>query len=743
MNNLIETLKNKYNKLCSRQKEYDSNVNELNSNINKLLNAFDDYELLDDEDKKGICNMLDKEHVLLFKSNEKFFKAIKKFPNQPQVKKAKEVLLEIKNCLKEKIILDNKEVFDIVSENNKKLKVIKYYIDLLEKYNNDTYISSYDLYTIASLLHNSEIDDSIIDFYNSILINNNFIEKTDENEELSNEEYDSFIKRMKQINKSMCIEEFNDDKKIYNLLVTISEKNYEINYDDSDINSFMNIFNQQINSNDENDKELVKRIKFLIHLHNVQVDLTDEQKDFLGVLKEFYYEKVSSHTVDESSNKICELISYLEDDYKFENVSLLVNVFKAMEIKQIDQLKLIALITKNNSEKKCNEKNDFSGGIIELLDSNGISTDKLTEEEIEKLNSNLNNASEVIKHINKIYPDYLKSLDNDDSYFILVDLLIYSSKELINKIAKICNNAEIDIKSLLDYSPNILISNKIKRECYGEYDNFINNIDFCEQNNISPKDIENILLMDNKVLCNRYNILTKLYGLDISDCYNVLENEIIYVLIDMTIENHKLGYKYIKSNFKEFVENAFELSIGLIYCQDFLSYDDDNEEKVCLNKRLLDDASEDIKESLGDDYYLIRYNGAYWKDKYDDLMSLLNYTEDRNGRPYWIIPDKYDYIDESIFENPYIAHLENPKNKLKKNDYIYNLDGVYISRIKTLRICTFFKEKLQDIGENFDSDIVRFALRYEKSIRDGSVEQKIDHFNTVKKENKTKKKKKK
>ena len=751
MNNLIETLKIKYNKLSSRQKEYELSVKEINENINKLLNAFDNFEMLDEEDKKDICDMLDKEHVLMFKNNEKFFKAIKKFPNQPQVIKAKEVLAEIKECLRKNIINDNREVFNIVSENGKKIKVIKYYIDLFSKYTKDTYITSYDLYSAATLLHNSEIDDEIIDFYNTILINNNSLTPVEENEELSLDEYNDFVKRIKQINKSMSIDEANDDKKLYNLFNTILSKNYNISYDTTSVNEFINALNQQITADDEDDKDIVKRIKFFIHLHNVQVDLTDEQKDFVSKLKDFYKERVESHSIDEYSVKSCELITYLEDDYKFENVSLLVSIFKNMEIKPIDQLKLISLINKNNCSKQFNEKKDLNGGAIELLKSYNIETKYLVEEDISLLNSNLKNVSEVITHITKIKATYLEELSNDYTQVnILVELLVYSSKEIINKIFKICNKEEIDFVGLIDYSPYVLISKNIKKDCYGEYDNFMNNIEFCEQNNISVKSMENLLLEDNKVLRQRYNILTKLYGIDITGCETVLNNPIISILMDITIESSKLGYKFISANFDIFLKYCEELPLFLVYDSlndlynthenNLLRYDPSGE-KVILDEMLFRYIKDEAINHLGDDVYS-RTKGSRWDERYSKLLDLFSEKLDSNGRYYYIIPEKYDYIDESLFEDKFIAHLENPKNKLKKNDYIYNLDGTYISRIKFLRICTFLKDKLQELNEPFDLTVIKFALRFEKIFINGSVEQKIEKFYQLKNENRTKKKKK-
>jgi len=741
MNNLIEALKNKYNKLSSRQKDYEVSVNDINSSIDTLLNAFDDIDTLDEEDKKDICEMLDKEHVLMFKNNEKIFKVIKKFPNQPQVIKAKEALAEIKECIRKRVLTDNKEVFQIVSDNSKKLKVIKYYIDLFSQYNKDMYIASYDLYSVATLLHNGEIDDDIVDFYNTILINNNTISNIDETESLSLDEYNDFARRIKQINKSICLDEVNDDKRLYNLFNTILNKNYTVKYDDSTVNEFINALNQQIKNGDENDKDVVKRIKFFIHLHNVQVDLTEEQIEFVSMLKEFYKDRVESHDTDESSVKCCELITYLEDDYKFENVSLLVNVFKNMEIKPVEQLKLISLIVKNNSSKQYNENKELVGGAIELLKSYNIETKYLEEQDIEILNSNLKNVSEVITHLNKINPKFLEELSSVDTQTnILVELLIYSSKEIINKIAKICDNGQIDLIGLIDYSPYVLISRNIKKECYGEYDNFMNNIEFCNQNNIPVKSIENLLLEDNQVLRQRYNILTKLYGIDITGCEFILESSIISMLMDITIETHKLGYRYISENFDGFIKFSKELPIFLIYGLEMLRYDESTG-KVILDEGILAYTKSEVVNQLGNDYDP-RTVGMHWNDRFSELIELFPEQYDSNGRAYCIVPEKYDYIDESLFENKYIAHLENPKNKLKKNDYIYNLDGTYISRIKFLRICTFLKDKLQELNQPFDLTVIKFALRFEKIFTSGAMDQKIERFDTLKNENKSKRKKK-
>lgn len=740
MDKLIEILKQKYNIYSKRQISNKKAEKDINEQINQLISTFDNTESFDEEDIEYINSKLNRELSEKFKKIKSYLKVIKKYPNQSQIKEAKNILEEIKVYLKQKFINENKQVFDSVIEYDKKLKVLKYYIDMLENYDLNTYISSYDLYNISLFLHNSEIEEEIVDFYNTVLLNNNSLKESDEAEELDKECYDAFIRRLEKINKSMGMEQLDDDKKIVQVLNSILEKKYNVHYEDNSIDKIIDIFNKNITS--EEDKKIVNRIKFLIHVHNVSVELTNEQIDFINKLKDFYCEKIDSYEINNDTYyRIVELISFLEDDYKFENVGLLMTVFSNLEVEGTEQLKIISTIIKNNSTKKFNEQLNLTDSIEKVLKKNEIPLDYIDEDIIVILNDNLKNVTEVINHIITIDDNLLKDLAKEEkTLYTLIDLLIFSSKEIINKFIKICNEESLDSKKLIKSSPQIIISNKISGGSNGKFDNFIANIDFCKEKNIPVKSVENLLLEDNEILYHRYNTI-KLYGVDITGNEFVLENRALPIMMDVVIESSKLGFKYLQTNFDSFIKNANNLVMVLPFAPELL-VESSEEEKIILDEVKLVAIREKIKMEFGPAFDS-RTKGVCLKERYVELFKLFDIMKDSTGRYYFVVPEKYDYIDESIFENRYISYLENPKNKFKKNEYMYNLDGCLISRIKFLRLCTFLNDILPKVNEMLDSNAIKYALRFEKVFSDSFFEQKIEHFYELQTQSKTKKKKKK
>lgn len=740
MDKLIEILKQKYNIYSKRQISNKKAEKDINEQINQLISTFDNTESFDEEDIEYINSKLNRELSEKFKKIKSYLKVIKKYPNQSQIKEAKNILEEIKVYLKQKFINENKQVFDSVIEYDKKLKVLKYYIDMLENYDLNTYISSYDLYNISLFLHNSEIEEEIVDFYNTVLLNNNSLKESDEAEELDKECYDAFIRRLEKINKSMGMEQLDDDKKIVQVLNSILEKKYNVHYEDNSIDKIIDIFNKNITS--EEDKKIVNRIKFLIHVHNVSVELTNEQIDFINKLKDFYCEKIDSYEINNDTYyRIVELISFLEDDYKFENVGLLMTVFSNLEVEGTEQLKIISTIIKNNSTKKFNEQLNLTDSIEKVLKKNEIPLDYIDEDIIVILNDNLKNVTEVINHIITIDDNLLKDLAKEEkTLYTLINLLIFSSKEIINKFIKICNEESLDSKKLIKSSPQIIISNKISGGSNGKFDNFIANIDFCKEKNIPVKSVEKLLLEDNEILYHRYNTI-KLYGVDITGNEFVLENRALPIMMDVVIESSKLGFKYLQTNFDSFIKNANNLVMVLPFAPELL-VESSEEEKIILDEVKLVAIREKIKMEFGPAFDS-RTKGVCLKERYVELFKLFDIMKDSTGRYYFVVPEKYDYIDESIFENRYISYLENPKNKFKKNEYMYNLDGCLISRIKFLRLCTFLNDILPKVNEMLDSNAIKYALRFEKVFSDSFFEQKIEHFYELQTQSKTKKKKKK
>ena len=741
MNELIEILEKKYNIFISQYNINKSTQDKINNQIEELINSFDKIEIFCEEDINDICTMLDSDISSRFKNAGRYFKILNKYPNQPQIMSAKKVIEETKVALKKRLEDNNKNVYDSVEESLNKVENIKYYINMLKENTEDSYIESTDLYCITEFLNDEDITDTIIDFYNTILINNNSKKVIKESKPIDYNIYDSFINKVKQINKSMSPEQIKSDKKILRLLKTILEKDYNVHYEIENIKEIIDILNQYITNEEE--KEIIKRIKFLIHLHNVEVDLTDEQIEFVTILKDYYEDRVLSSCISDTASKNTELLSYLEDDYKFENVSLLLKVFNSMEISKVDQLKIISVIIKNNSNKKYNKKIDCSKGIIELFNEYNLSVEYLYEENIDNLNANLENVSEVLTHLINIDYDFVKDLSEDNYQIdILIDILMYSSKEIINKLVKLCNQEDIDLISLLNYSPYVLISSSIKKVGSGEFDKFVNNIEFCNSNDISVKAIEKFILEDTNNLSNRYSILTNLYQLDIKGNEKILENDSIINIMDRFIENHRLGYKLIKTDLVPILEKYKNFYLCILIYPKILSYDEELD-KVIINELILEQVSKKFQKEY-DDKKIFTKKTKYWNEKMDFFVSLFKYDKD----DMLLIPENYNYIDESLFENMYIEKLENPKNKIKKNDLVYNLDGCYISRIKVLRVCTYLKDVLPKYNQIFNYDAIKFALRFEKCldrdrIFDREFESKVEHFDTLKIENKTKKKKKK
>ena len=92
MDNVIKLLSEKYIVINNQYTSVEKDKKELDETIELLKNAFDNIDEFEEEDIIELRSMLKGEDVKKFDSIKKYFKGLKKFPNQSQVKKAKKLM---------------------------------------------------------------------------------------------------------------------------------------------------------------------------------------------------------------------------------------------------------------------------------------------------------------------------------------------------------------------------------------------------------------------------------------------------------------------------------------------------------------------------------------------------------------------------------------------------------------------------------------------------------------------------
>jgi len=346
----------------------------------------------------------------------------------------------------------------------------------------------------------------------------------------------------------------------------------------------------------------------------------------------------------------------------------------------------------------------------------GYAYEKLDKKYKEKLRSegNRRQIEEVFSTMQKL--EFTK-LDEKTEGLLLTTYLLATSKENLEEITKIAQQRGINMTTI-----EKLVSAYISNEyiCDGKYsigrkEDFKKNVSLLVEHGISIPYVaekeKEILILTNKRLQENLEWLER-YGLYseeaesslLDDFLSALKSPYIPEMIDIWIESHPLGLRYIKNNLTALSTNIE--TNKLLFHKLHLSATIGNNEAFRLTmsngvKKLLL-----RKEITNDD---IEYQGIH------DMASAKKVNNQKEirlkmAKEYQSIAREslHHAISSTIFEYPEIISLDRFSDS--KESLLYDINGLRISKLKVLRIYNALCE--QNLGKTIDA--LLFAITYHK-----------------------------
>lgn len=456
---------------------------------------------------------------------------------------------------------------------------------------------------------------------------------------------------------------------------------------------------------------------------------------FIEYLEEYIEKKnIEKQSIDPEynhimvlTNKYKDLLSKLKKPNNTELISDIDTVLQLFQENNIGedekQAILLSLIKYNQEiiEKKETEINNQGLGITGselkfIFTRYGYNFYKLEKKYQLKLKKegNRKNIEEVFYAMQK---EGFSKLNEESSGLILSTLLLASTKESITTITSLAQKRGINIttieKLVSAYIPNEYIYDGKYR--IGRKEDFQKNVSLLVEHGISIPYVaekeKEILILTNKRLQENLEWLER-YGLYseetqtslLDDFLSALKSPYIPEMIDIWIESHPLGLRYIKNNLTALSTNIE--TNKLLFHKLHLSATIGNNEAFRLimsngvKKLLL------RKEITNDD---IEYQGIH------DMESAKRVNNQKEihlkmEKKYQRIAKEslHHAISSTIFDYPEIISLDRFSDS--KESLLYDINGLRISKLKVLRIYNALCE--QNLGKTIDA--LLFAITYHK-----------------------------
>jgi len=369
--------------------------------------------------------------------------------------------------------------------------------------------------------------------------------------------------------------------------------------------------------------------------------------------------------------------------------------------------------------------------------------------------SRMREVFEVLKENN--FPKFSEIKKGVD----LTTLLIKSSGETILSVMETANNCGLANHDLLNVVPALVIqthtdtqvkSNKknkkdvprdgggtITRESSmftGHSDDFIKNCQFLANEGLDVKFILEkariVLITDHDRLVNNYKLFkqygfsfdTNVGGDEMHPAFTCLITKNFAEIADSFIEIMPLGYKYIKNNLSKLytVSSPDDLLFYNIYKSN-LDVDVFGRDVVPEGPFYGDESnlrlSGKITRYKGSGFEDVPYRGVTEENKYNKTGTI-EVTFDNKELFDDALEDAFNtYVSDDDIDE--IKELDE-KYLDKENPYIYNIDGMRVSRLKVLRIYSCLKEKGL---EGLDNSLL-YALTHNSIISEGKYDKLVE-----------------
>ena len=520
-----------------------------------------------------------------------------------------------------------------------------------------------------------------------------------------------------------------------------ADYNEFVRIDFNEINSLLNLFNLSDKDKEKITKEL-DTIRVLLTLNEKEkttYELSEEEKRTINLFLDNFEEYI------EEQNKIKKVI-----DPKYNHDLMLLKQYKELLEKIInpkyndlisDTRTIKSLLEENNLSEE--EKQDIILALLkynaQVLDKkekeNNVDKRKMAEKEIvsvlERFGYNFylldkyyqeelkehalrKNIEEVLDTMQQL--DFPK-LDEGKEGLLLIAYLIATTKEILEEVTEMARERGINISILAKLASAFIPNNYLYRNKYkiGRKEDFKENLTTLSEHGISiplvAKKEKELLISNSLSLKTNLEWLEK-YGLYdntqedalLDDFLSALKAKNIPEIIDLWIENHKLGLTYIKQNLSALAMNLNKRS--LLFYKLYIS---DKENRNDAFRITVSNGIKKLNLKREFTHDEIDYAGAKNMVISESIASLREFS--KNGNIFNQIAAKNSInkpIDEDAIEYPEIRALN--KFNDKNNTLLYDFDGIKISKLKVIRIYhSLCKEKR---GHKLNS--LLYAIEYQK-----------------------------
>lgn len=346
---IVNDLNSKYRVLMTEYQQMREQKNEFDTSIDAMKQTLNFPESFDDSDIDELSSMLSSEYQKRLQNIKLYLKVLNKFPNQPQIVKAKTIYEEVKQKLIEVINEENSDFYQAFDELKDRIKFFENIINDLSKYDNNIYLNPINLYNLIRFLNINDINDDLVNFYEIVLKNNmkliNSIEIDELDDNILNNDLLNFVFRLKNINKSLTNNTLETDMLIYNLFTQMLDNNHEAKFSSVQYSKITSALLDDIEN-----RPILKRIRFLIHLYRVNIDLVPEQIDFIKLIRKGYKESIENNKKYQTIiKKNKRFIDKLNCEEVYTDLDLLNSVFELNNISLLDRLKIISCIMYQNN----------------------------------------------------------------------------------------------------------------------------------------------------------------------------------------------------------------------------------------------------------------------------------------------------------------------------------------------------------------------------------------------------------
>lgn len=575
------------------------------------------------------------------------------------------------------------------------------------------------------------------------------------------------------INKELLEKFRNNINTIINMdkqLITdvISELNFYDDIEMNDVENYLFAIKKLLTSNKE------RGTNYRIYdSQKLYIDkFFDKVDEFYLTLDEKIEESKKKHSyLEEKNNKYIKLLNSITEDRNTDFIDdreLISSLLNECGLTEEEKREVLLEIVKYNRIlfEKLSNVSEMSIDIEKLNIDDVVEIFKEFGYDFDKLKPKYKNDILEYGSLDRIREIFEVLKENDFPRFDerrkgvdLTTMLIKSSRKTIESVLNTARACGLNKTDLLKVAPALIIQtnvtksndnnvkdkgskkkrvitsgeiNKNTNMFTGHSDDFIKNCEFLSNEGLSVKYIldkcRGILIIDHEKLVNNYRLFeqygfsfeTNIGGDEMHPALSCLLSNNFAEIADAFIEIMPLGYEYIKNNLSKLYTissaddlifyNIYKSNMDVdVYGKDIVPegpfYGDENNLKL----------SGRITRYKGSGFEDIPYEGITKENKFEKTGTMNLEFENKELFTNSLLDNLNDFVDEDeVLKFEVIRELDD-KYRDSDNPYVYDINGVRVSRFKVLRLYSWFVEHGLDVYDNS----LLYALTYNSIISEG------------------------